>query len=147
MENSNIKLERMEEKHLEEVLKIEKECFNKESRKDFLNCISRSEVYSYFVLVNGDRVVGYYGTMNVADDAELLTIAVTKAERRQGYAETMLRSAELGCRVKGGSALFLEVNEKNTPAIELYKKFGFSVISTRAKYYGEDNAIIMRKNL
>ncbi len=41
----------------------------------------------------------------------------------------------------------LEVNEKNTPAILLYKKYGFEQISVRKNYYNDDDAIIMNKIL
>ena len=42
------------------------------------------------------------------------------------------------------SSLTLEVNEKNIPAQNLYKKYGFNVLGTRKKYYNNtDNAIIM----
>ena len=41
----------------------------------------------------------------------------------------------------------LEVNELNLPAIKLYKKFAFSKLGIRKKYYnGENDAIIMRKS-
>ena len=42
------------------------------------------------------------------------------------------------------SSIILEVNEKNIPAIRLYKKYGFKQIGLRKKYYNNsDNAIIM----
>ena len=41
--------------------------------------------------------------------------------------------------------IMLEVNENNSEAIRLYTKFGFTEISLRERYYGEDTAIIMEK--
>ena len=45
--------------------------------------------------------------------------------------------------------IWLEVSTKNTPAINLYKKFGFEVMGIRKNYYqklGED-AYNMKKEL
>ena len=148
MEQPNVRLEAMTEESLDDVLKIQKESFGKESRSDFLNCISRSEVYSYFVLVDEKKnVSGYYGTMNISGDGELLTIAVKTEHRGKGYGELMLRSAVLSAALKGSTKMFLEVDETNKPAIGLYAKFGFVPISKREKYYGENAAIIMEYDI
>ena len=41
----------------------------------------------------------------------------------------------------------LEVRESNLPAIKLYEKFGFEIVNTRKKYYGEENAYLMGRRL
>ena len=137
----------MREEDLDDVVKIEKECFDKENRNDFLKCLSRAEVYSYFVYVINNEVTGYYGTMNISGEAELLTIAVKKSWQGNGIGELMMRSVILECSLRGSTKLFLEVNENNNKAIGLYKKTGFIEISRRPKYYGNDTAIIMQKEL
>ena len=43
--------------------------------------------------------------------------------------------------------ILLEVNEKNDSAINLYKKIGFYLINIRKKYYGNEDALIMRKEV
>ena len=43
--------------------------------------------------------------------------------------------------------VFLEVRSKNIPARACYKSLGFSEISVRDNYYGDDDAIIMEKDL
>lgn len=40
----------------------------------------------------------------------------------------------------------LEVRTKNTPAINLYKKYNFKIIHTRKNYYKDDDAYIMEVN-
>jgi len=35
--------------------------------------------------------------------------------------------------------IVLEVRRSNRPAIELYRSFGFSVLSVRPAYYSDDN--------
>ena len=147
MEKPNVKIRPMEHNDIQKVLEIQKEAFNKQSPEDFINCINRSEVYGYFCLIENDVVIGYYGVSSIADDGELLTIALSSEKRGRGYASLMMRSAILQVGLKGSNKIFLEVNEKNIVAINLYKKFGFTAISRRKKYYGEDDAIIMQLNL
>ena len=50
-------------------------------------------------------------------------------------------------KAKTNSTLItLEVNEKNIPAISLYKKYGFETLGTRKKYYNNQfDAYIMTK--
>ena len=148
VEKPSVKIEPMSEEDLDDVVEIQNECFGHQNKSDFLNCISRAEVYSYFVLKDQkSKVLGYYGIMHISGDGELLTIAVKKDSRGKGYGEMMMRSAILQAGLKGSEKLFLEVDETNGPAIGLYKKFGFSPISKREKYYGENAAIIMQYDL
>jgi ribosomal-protein-alanine N-acetyltransferase len=47
------------------------------------------------------------------------------------------------------NSIFLEVRESNSPAIGLYKKFGFVKISIRKNFYSfpDENAVVMQKIL
>lgn len=147
MEKPNVIIRPMEHSDLESVLKIEGQAFNKQSGEDFINCINRSEVYGYFVLVENGEVVGYYGISSIADDGELLSIAISSERRGRGYASMLMRSSILQAGLKGSKKIFLEVNENNIIAQNLYKKFGFKAISRREKYYGKDSAIVMQLDL
>ena len=54
-----------------------------------------------------------------------------------------MRAKEKNC-----SLITLEVNEKNLPAIHLYKKRGFETVGIRKKYYDNKfDAYIMTKYL
>ena len=42
----------------------------------------------------------------------------------------------------------LEVRKENIPAIELYKKFGFEIVTTRKNYYqNQEDAYLMGRRL
>lgn len=81
------------------------------------------------------------------EDAEMLSVVTKTSERGKGYAEKLLRFAETDLKKAGVNAVFLEVREGNMPAINLYKKAGFNEISKRKNYYGDETAIIMKKEL
>jgi len=49
-------------------------------------------------------------------------------------------------RAFGGETVTLEVRERNTPAIALYRGLGFSVAGRRPRYYGDgEDALIMTR--
>ena len=76
-----------------------------------------------------------------------MNIVVKKDFRNQGIASLLLKELINLSKSLNVKNLFLEVNEKNTPAILLYNKFGFKKISTRKNYYKDNNAIVMKLDL
>jgi [ribosomal protein S18]-alanine N-acetyltransferase len=98
---------------------------------------------------SGGRLPGFTVLQFAADEAEILTLAVSEEARRQGMASLMLRTAIESCERKLISRLYLEVAEGNGPAIKLYAKAGFSIIARRENYYqlsrsAPETALIMR---
>jgi ribosomal-protein-alanine N-acetyltransferase len=83
-----------------------------------------------------------------ADEAEILTIGVMPAVRRQGIARALLREAIRRVTGLGVRTLFLEVGVRNRAARALYEAAGFQEVGRRRSYYasGED-ALILRANI
>lgn len=71
----------------------------------------------------------------VADEAEILTLAVRPEARRRGLARALVDVANEAARLRGSTRLFLEVAEDNTAAIELYRRSGFASVGRRRGYY------------
>ncbi len=80
-----------------------------------------------------------------ADEAEILTIAVHPAARRQGLGRRLLvKAAEAAARA-GATRLFLEVSDRNTAAAALYAACGFTPIGRRRRYYPDgSDAVVMQ---
>ncbi len=105
-----------------------------------------------FLLVDGDRDAGLVLWRTVADEAELLTIAVGAAHRRHGAGRLLLQAVIDRAKSAGALALFLEVGADNPPARALYEKAGFEAVGGRAAYYRRGvlpaaDAIVLRLNL
>ncbi|MDP3174608.1 MAG: GNAT family N-acetyltransferase, partial [Phenylobacterium sp.] len=88
----------------------------------------------------------------VADDCEVLTIAVDPQARRRGVAHALVQAALLAAAQAGATAAFLEVAVDNPAAEALYAGLGFRRIATRRGYYsrpgGEEvDAFVMRIDL
>jgi ribosomal-protein-alanine N-acetyltransferase len=82
----------------------------------------------------GDDPAGFAMLRKVAEEAELLLIAVRKRYRRQGIASALLDQATEQALAAGIDTLHLEVREGN-PAMDLYLGAGFVQVGTRRAYY------------
>src|SRR4051795_3557240 len=84
--------------------------------------------------ISGCRNIGFIISRRAADEAEILSVAVTRAWQGRGLARRLLdlhlrRLAGLGVH-----AVFLEVDEDNTPARRLYARAGFREAGRRPSY-------------
>ncbi|MFL6734266.1 MAG: ribosomal protein S18-alanine N-acetyltransferase [Sphingomicrobium sp.] len=80
------------------------------------------------------QLVGFALYRTVADEAELLLLAVDPAVGRQGIGTKLLDRFIADASGHGASRLHLEVRENN-PAIALYRNAGFAIAGRRAGYY------------
>ncbi len=98
--------------------------------------------------LNSCKVLGYIDGYTVLDEADLLLIVVRKEYQNKGIGSSLLRYFINQVKAKNINKIFLEVSEKNEPAIRMYKKFGFEIYGKRDNYYGNgENAILMRLKL
>lgn len=80
-------------------------------------------------------ITGFLIARQVADQAEVLNIAVLKEARRQGHASALLAAAFHQFRSSGVLRIFLEVRDSNQSAIAFYTKHGFRPSGRRKGYY------------
>src|ERR1700688_944859 len=80
-------------------------------------------------------VAAFLIARQVADEAEVLNVAVLTEARRQGQASALLAGAIHQYQNSGVLRVFLEVRESNQPAITFYAKHGFIACGRRKTYY------------
>ncbi|MFC7475415.1 GNAT family N-acetyltransferase [Dankookia sp. GCM10030260] len=81
-------------------------------------------------------------------EAEILTLAVLPAARRQGVGAALLAAALAAAVVRGAAAMFLEVAAGNAAALGLYRGFGFVEVGRRRRYYADgSDALVLRHDL
>jgi len=102
-----------------------------------------------FVSEEEGKISGFILGRQVADEGEILNLAVTAAYRRRGEGGALLKAALGGFQSRGVSRVFLEVRESNETGIAFYERHGFSKKGRRAGYYRdpEEAAIVMEKKL
>lgn len=98
----------------------------------------------YFVAKQENEIVGFAGILLIIDQVNIMNIVVKKDKRNFGIGSLLLEEIIRYSKIHNATSITLEVNEKNIPAIKLYKKYGFKQVGLRIKYYNnEDNAILM----
>lgn len=85
-----------------------------------------------------DRVGFALGRV-IADEGELLTIAVDPDAQGRGSGRTSLRRFIDACRKQGALRIFLEVAAENAAALGLYTSTGFVETGRRRAYYRHPN--------
>ena len=101
----------------------------------------------YIVAKKQNEIIGFAGIKIIIDEADIMNIVVKKSYRNNGIGSLLLENLILTSNKKNLNFINLEVDCKNTIAINLYKKFGFEEISLRKNYYKNNDAIIMKKKL
>lgn len=130
---------------IDELYFVEQSCFGAPWTEKMLECEINSPLSVVEIERRGEKIVGYALGRVVADESELMKICVLPEWRRQGIAEKMLCALLEKMREKGAEACFLEVRSKNRAAISLYEKLGFEKIGLRKNYYGDDDAVVMKR--
>jgi len=111
----------------------------------FVNELRDNKLAYYFVGRIDGRVVAYGGIWVILEDSHVTTIAVHPDLRGQRLGEEMLVHLLDVAIERGASWITLEVRETNDVAQRLYRKYGFTVVSTRRGYYSDNNesALVM----
>lgn len=94
-------------------------------------------------------IIGFGGIMTVADEAELLNIAIDERERGKGIASMIMKQLLNDAKSRDCVRMLLEVRSKNDVARHLYRKLDFSELTVRKNYYSNpsDDAVIMERKL
>lgn len=91
-------------------------------------------------------VAGYVIAVAVADESEILNLAVKRELREVGIGGHLLDAALAEATSAGALQVFLEVRESNAGARKLYGSRGFGEISRRRGYYRNpvEDALVLR---
>ena len=116
------------------------------AKQHFIDCLNKDHYYCR-VIASADTVYGFAVFSIIADEAELLNIAIDKPYQKKGLAKTMLHDAILFLSSQGCAHLLLEVRASNDVARQLYTSLGFQQNGYRKSYYpspeGREDAILM----
>ena len=103
-----------------------------------------SRRFEYFI---DEKSVGYMEYSLIYDRMEIDNISVIEEYRGNGIGTKLMAhlvSLAIEHRVEN---ITLEVRISNEIARNLYKKFGFREVALRKYYYGDEDGILMEKNV
>ena len=124
--------------------KIHEECFpNYWDSSAFTNFFGIENTRAVLVELHGQgkpEPIGMMVYRVVHEQADIITIAVRPAWRRQGLARSLLKSAFSHAKALGATKMFLDVEDGNVAAFGLYTNMGFRQINRRRHYYKQKDA-------
>ena len=143
----NITIRRMQASDVDNVIAIEEKAYGEHhwSKESFLNELS-NELARYNCAFDEDgNLVGYSGCWQILEEVHITNIAVSPDFRRKKVGEKLLKRIVDECYENMAKYITLEVRVSNTPAINLYEKYGFKSLGVRKGYYQNNNedALIM----
>ncbi|WP_394145798.1 ribosomal protein S18-alanine N-acetyltransferase [Vibrio atypicus] len=101
----------------------------------------------HHVLLDNNRLVGYFYAQNIVGEVTLLNVAVDPELQGKGYGKALIEALLSCCEKAKADSIWLEVRESNLRAFGLYEEYGFNEVDRRLNYYptqsGKEDAIIM----
>ncbi len=136
----------MQPEDLEPVLRIETASFTEPwSREMFLAELIPGISLALVARSEENTILGYLCGSVVAREFHISNVAVEPEARRQGVGSKLLLSALAQASRQGAKTASLEVRVSNLTAQAFYRRFGFTVVGRRRRYYTEpvEDALIM----
>lgn len=94
-----------------------------------------------------NKIIGFLVYDLIYERCEIEYIAVLNEYRNKQIASQLLEYAINDCKKNNIVNISLEVNVNNISAINLYKKFDFKIEAIREKYFNNDDAYLMVKEV
>ncbi len=138
---------RLEERHLPEMVALEKRCFSLPWSLAMIRSELENPFACYFAAELQDKLVGYAGLNRVLDEGYITNIATDPDHRRQGIAQALLSKLISIAVTEKLAFLTLEVRRSNEAAQLLYQKNGFETVGMRRGYYEKpaEDALLMTR--
>jgi ribosomal-protein-alanine N-acetyltransferase len=105
------------------------------SRRAFEEILGLEHVRGFVVHGAQGELAGYAFCSAVADEGEILNVAVAPAHRRRGVGRALLDTCLAWMGECGAAKVYLEVRRSNGGAIAMYGEAGFETLGVRRDYY------------
>lgn len=140
----DVRIETGTSQNIDSVMAVMDKAFSKSfgeawTRSQLAGILPMAGVSLMLAREHGSEVaVGFSLVRVVADEAELLLIAVTPGHHRQGIGRQLLDNFLERARNDEIARVHLEVRDGN-PAVGMYRSAGFSPVGRRRNYYHGDD--------
>ena len=119
------------------------------NEETFKSCFDQA--FEGWVLMNGDRIIGYIVLGMKADECHILNLCVAREYQRKGFGQKLLEHGLYEARLRKTGIAYLEVRRSNSRAIALYTRYQFRMIGERRDYYqtvsGPEDALVFAVSL
>lgn len=90
--------------------------------------------YRWLIASSGHEVAGFLLSRTVANESEMMLLAVDTGQRFSGVGRGLVESWLTGCTIDRVERVYFEVRDGNS-ALEFYRRLGFAEIGRRKAYY------------
>ena len=116
------------------------------NKVDIKSLLQQKHIHAY-ILQNKGINISYIIFSNLSHECEIFSLGTIEKMRGKGYARELLEFFVEKNLSDNNKIAFLEVEENNQAAIDLYEKFSFRNVGIRNKYYSNnENALIMKRS-
>ena len=135
-----VRIERGSSDDLDDAMKVMKAAFGDTygeawTRSQCAGILPMTGVSLYIARdTDSDDAIGFSLSRSVADESELLLIAVSPSRYREGVGSRLLEHFMDQAAASGARRVHLEVRDGN-PAAEMYRGAGFTQVGRRRNYY------------
>ena len=135
--NNSILVREMTEDDIKDIAELEKECFSEPWSETSLRDELTNETARFYVLRDGEKVLGYIGSNNICNEVYMTNVAVNENCRGKGYGKILVNHLIKQSELENAFFITLEVRKSNENAIVLYEKCGFKLIGERKNFYSK----------
>ncbi len=138
-----------------EILSIERQSFPNPWSQDMFFALFQIHPKGFYVADKDEEIVGYGIILNEGrlsrleskKMAHLLNLAVARQYRNQGIGLSILKAMESELKKDSINKIYLEVRVQNKDAVAFYFKLGFRKTRIIERFYEDDDAILMIKDI
>lgn len=131
---------------------VEKKAFGEGAYSNYMLKIMLNSPHGFTMVVEDSSSIYGYATMEPLDSnsVDIESIGIIPEQHGKGLGSLLIEAMEAEAARRGYREVFLEVREKNTGAIDFYKKHGYNIFEFLTGYYtlsyeGSTNAYRMKK--
>ncbi len=119
------------------------------SRRSFEELLGLEHIRGFVLGDERGGLAGYAICSCIADEGEVLNVAVAPTQRRRGLGRVLLEACLDWLAERGARTVYLEVRRSNGAAIALYARRGFETVGLRRGYYRKptEDAVTMALSL
>jgi ribosomal-protein-alanine N-acetyltransferase len=132
---------------IDNIIEIEnslyKDPWNKEA---YLRDLENDIAFNYVLEYKG-VIIGYYGFWIMFDNIDITKVSIRKEFQGKGLSKILMEDFFNRIKNVDIKTITLEVRVSNEVAINLYKRFGFREVALRKFYYGDEDGILMEKQV
>ncbi len=140
-------IRKLQEKDIEEINRLGNLLSPNFSKTTHLEELKEDKYTKVLIYEEDEIIKGFLIYTELEETVDILDIIVKEEYRRHNIASCLIDSMMSDIK-ESVKLITLEVRKENIPAIELYKKFGFEIVTTRKNYYqDQEDAYLMGRRL